>query len=414
MPPPLPLSRPFCQSHHMGRAHSFAAGLVAAMCSSSVGWSEPPQDPPVRANENEILAQRYDEEAERLRDAGNLAGAIEASKQALATAHLPIRLFRLGLLYEANCQLPESWEQLTQFDLSGACRNPASSALAQSCRVARERLAIPDTAEAACAKRQRHDIATPAEPSLEPREAAARGLDVEAERFRKAGDRTNAIAAARKALSAAFDLFRLFGLGVLYESNCELPESHEVLSLFVQTDPCLHPTDMSFVTLCEEARARLAGEDAAEAYCIHRAEGSPLDIARLKGLSRGHGRAGNGEFDLGGRGKGATQFIPGNTHVIGGLTADEIGRIVRRHWNEVKYCYEQELPSNPGLTGRVVASLQIGSSGDVIRAVIADTDLHNPSLEKCMLGNIRRWRFPNPRGGGVVEVRYPFVFTPGR
>ncbi len=29
-----------------------------------------------------------------------------------------------------------------------------------------------------------------------------------------------------------------------------------------------------------------------------------------------------------------------------------------------------------------------------------------------MLSRIRRWKFPEPKGGGVVAVTYPWLFSP--
>lgn len=142
--------------------------------------------------------------------------------------------------------------------------------------------------------------------------------------------------------------------------------------------------------------------------------GNGLGIGGLGGHGGGRGRGGGGEFDLGGKGKGVTQFVPGNTHVIGGLTADEVGRIIRRHWNEIKYCYEKELSKDPNLAGKVGVAFQIGPIGDVVTAKVSETDLHSNNVEECMLSNVRRWKFPNPRGGGVVDVNYPFIFSAGK
>jgi hypothetical protein len=138
--------------------------------------------------------------------------------------------------------------------------------------------------------------------------------------------------------------------------------------------------------------------------------GTGLGIGGLGSHGSGRGRGGSGEFDLGGKGKGTTQFIPGRTTVMGGLTADEVGRIIRRHWNEIKYCYEKELTKNPNLAGKVAVYFEIGPVGDVMVAQVKETDLHDNNVEECMLSNVRRWKFPAPRGGGVVNVNYPFIF----
>jgi hypothetical protein len=34
----------------------------------------------------------------------------------------------------------------------------------------------------------------------------------------------------------------------------------------------------------------------------------------------------------------------------------------------------------------------------------------NSNVENCMTTHIRRWRFPEPKGGGQVFVTYPWVF----
>jgi hypothetical protein len=121
----------------------------------------------------------------------------------------------------------------------------------------------------------------------------------------------------------------------------------------------------------------------------------------------------HGSLGFGPGGKPPTHFVPGKTSVVGGLTADEVGRIIRRHWNEIKYCYEKELSKNPNLAGKVATSFQIGPLGDVVRANVSETDLHSPDVEECMLKNVRNWKFPNPRDGGVVDVSYPFIFQSG-
>ncbi|MBX5480316.1 MAG: AgmX/PglI C-terminal domain-containing protein [Myxococcaceae bacterium] len=43
---------------------------------------------------------------------------------------------------------------------------------------------------------------------------------------------------------------------------------------------------------------------------------------------------------------------------------------------------------------------------------IAETSLQDAEVEQCILSRINRWRFPEPRGGGVVAVNYPWIFRP--
>jgi hypothetical protein len=35
--------------------------------------------------------------------------------------------------------------------------------------------------------------------------------------------------------------------------------------------------------------------------------------------------------------------------------------------------------------------------------------MNNVSVEQCIASAVRRWEFPKPQGGGIVQVSYPFV-----
>ncbi len=106
-------------------------------------------------------------------------------------------------------------------------------------------------------------------------------------------------------------------------------------------------------------------------------------------------------------------IIPSNATVSGMLDKEIIRRIVRRHLNEVRYCYEQALPRHPTLAGRVVTQFTIGKDGQVIAAVLQSSTLGMASVESCVVGAIKRWPFPSPERGGMTIVSYPFQFAPG-
>ena len=159
----------------------------------------------------------------------------------------------------------------------------------------------------------------------------------------------------------------------------------------------------------------------------------------LRGTGRGGGGTGEGTIGLGnlgtighgagggdgsgyGRGagglKGRSSKVPqirsGVADVRGSLSKEVIRRVVQRHINEVKFCYEQELNSRPDLQGRVTVSFIIAPTGAVQSATVADSSLGNRGVETCIAGAVRRWTFPSPEGGGVVVVSYPFMLqAPG-
>jgi len=139
--------------------------------------------------------------------------------------------------------------------------------------------------------------------------------------------------------------------------------------------------------------------------------GTAIGLGGLGTQGTGRGTGGGG-IDLGGRGKDITKIIPGKTTVVGGLDKDVIQKVIRRHQNEIKYCYESELNKRPDLAGKVAVAFTIDPTGSVSEASVTETTLGSSAAEQCMLSRIRRWKFPEPKGGGVVAVTYPWIFSP--
>ena len=53
----------------------------------------------------------------------------------------------------------------------------------------------------------------------------------------------------------------------------------------------------------------------------------------------------------------------------------------------------------------------IAPNGSVVSSSVSETTMNNATVENCMAQRIRRWVFPEPDGGGVVRVNYPFNFS---
>ena len=126
----------------------------------------------------------------------------------------------------------------------------------------------------------------------------------------------------------------------------------------------------------------------------------------------GHGAGGGGYGSkvgaLKGRKAGSPEVVPGTAEVRGSLDKELIRRIIRRHINEVKFCYERELTRTPNMEGRVMVNFTIGPTGGVVASIVQSSTLGNPVVEQCIAGALRRWEFPRPQGG-IVVVTYPFV-----
>ena len=113
-------------------------------------------------------------------------------------------------------------------------------------------------------------------------------------------------------------------------------------------------------------------------------------------------------------GRSPNKIEMGRVQAIGGLSREAIRRVVSRHRNEVKFCYEQELQSRPDLEGRVTMRFAIAPSGAVQLATVQSSSLGSQRVESCVASAVRRWTFPQPEGGGMVMVTYPFSMIPAR
>jgi outer membrane biosynthesis protein TonB len=131
-------------------------------------------------------------------------------------------------------------------------------------------------------------------------------------------------------------------------------------------------------------------------------------------VGTGLGAAGNGNGIIGGEARVAIRSGgPEEAVVMGSIDAGAIEAAMLAHKDEFRLCYEKEINAeNPNLAGRVGTTFVIGSGGRVTEAGIESTTLKNANVERCVLAVIKRIDFPVPRGGGVVQVTYPFKYSP--
>lgn len=97
---------------------------------------------------------------------------------------------------------------------------------------------------------------------------------------------------------------------------------------------------------------------------------------------------------------------------FGGLTKEEIDKVVKSRAGLIKSCYQRELDKTKGIGGKLVVNFSIAPAGDVTRQKVdpGKSTLHNASVEDCVLRQIAKLKFP-AKGGGVVN--YPFIFSQG-
>lgn len=103
---------------------------------------------------------------------------------------------------------------------------------------------------------------------------------------------------------------------------------------------------------------------------------------------------------------------PSRPDVRGGLAQEIVRRVVRRHLNELRYCYERTLAQNPDVQGEITIQFVISATGTVPRASTRDVEAGLEPVAACFAQTTRRWTFPSPTNAGVVVVIYPFALSP--
>lgn len=141
-----------------------------------------------------------------------------------------------------------------------------------------------------------------------------------------------------------------------------------------------------------------------------------IGLGNLNTTGRGAGGNGGGKYGSGGatamtRKAGVPTIETSTPNVKGNLDRELIKRVIRRHINEIKFCYEKSLVRNPGIEGRAMVSFTIGTNGSVVASSMQSSSLKHPETEACMVQAVRRWEFPKPQNG-IVMITYPFVLRP--
>ena len=132
-----------------------------------------------------------------------------------------------------------------------------------------------------------------------------------------------------------------------------------------------------------------------------------------KGMGSGASGYGKGGGHFGAKGEGGIGTVGGDPIIMGALDRSLIDEVIKRHMNQIRYCYQRELAKNPNLGGKIVIKFVIAKDGTVSKADKKTSTMNNAAVESCIETRFRRMEFPEPKGGGIVIVSYPFLFAPG-
>lgn len=149
--------------------------------------------------------------------------------------------------------------------------------------------------------------------------------------------------------------------------------------------------------------------------------------ARGSGLGGGGTAEGLGGLGTKGRGSGASGYGTGDRNfgdlgvsisdhdpiILGALDKSLIDAVIKRNMAQIRYCYQSELTKNPTLGGKITVKFIIEKDGTVSKATIKSSTMGNKNVEDAICARFLRFQFPEPKGGGIVIVSYPFIFSPG-
>lgn len=145
-------------------------------------------------------------------------------------------------------------------------------------------------------------------------------------------------------------------------------------------------------------------------------EAKSADVGLLGGRGGGRGPGAGvsgygagGGASVAGQGTGLVSVGNDGVGVSEGLTKDEVGKVIREHMAEVRYCYDSALLRSPGLEGKLLLSFVVKSYGGAVGAKVKESS-GDRGLDDCIVSRLVKWKFPKPRGGVDVGISYPFIF----
>lgn len=96
----------------------------------------------------------------------------------------------------------------------------------------------------------------------------------------------------------------------------------------------------------------------------------------------------------------------------GVLQNEQIQAGISPHAVALEACYKDALKQKKYLGGKVLLEVEVGKDGQVTRAGIAEGDLGDWMVERCLIDEAGKMTFAKPTGGdGTAEFKLPLDFT---
>ncbi|MEZ4272983.1 MAG: AgmX/PglI C-terminal domain-containing protein [Myxococcota bacterium] len=102
----------------------------------------------------------------------------------------------------------------------------------------------------------------------------------------------------------------------------------------------------------------------------------------------------------------------GNAAMItpkGKMSRAALARVINSNAKDIRRCYAEARKTNPTAQGRIDLQWVVDASRFAQRVRVVSDDVGSAKLIRCLQTVVKRWRFPEPKGGAAL-VSYPFTF----
>jgi hypothetical protein len=140
--------------------------------------------------------------------------------------------------------------------------------------------------------------------------------------------------------------------------------------------------------------------------------GSAVGVGGLGTQGFGGGARGTGVGSIPGKGDFAVGTETLGVTVLGGLSREEIEKVVNGNRNEILFCYLKELERDASLFGKVSMKWTIVAGGRVTDLKTVENTTGSRSLENCIRSRVSTWVFPSPPPGSKADVEWPWTLKP--
>ena len=110
---------------------------------------------------------------------------------------------------------------------------------------------------------------------------------------------------------------------------------------------------------------------------------------------------------------GPGQLRLGELVVTGGLSKEEVQKILQRELSSFQLCFQEALKAQPNLKGKMIMKFTIDARGRVSQAKVSESELKatGKEWERCIRQRLLALQFPAPAGGVQVIVTVPFILN---